>query len=102
MDIRKGHRRQACVAYFVDPPTGKERIAAARYGNEVSFTLDVGPSPCLLSIYFLDFDKKDRQTVRGNPRRENQHPPGQKGRWLKSQKWKIPELESPGFGQMRG
>lgn len=49
------------LAYFANPPTGKDRIAAGRYGQEVVFTLDVGSAPCRLSIYHLDYDRKSRK-----------------------------------------
>ncbi len=49
------------LAYFRDPPTGKDRIAACWCGDPASFTLDVGPAPRRLSLYFLDYDKKSRR-----------------------------------------
>ena len=46
------------LAYFADPPTGKDRVAAARVGDQVSFTLDAGHTPRRMTLYFLDYDKK--------------------------------------------
>jgi hypothetical protein len=52
------------LAYFANPPTDKDRIAACRYGNEVMFILDVGLTPRRLTLYFVDYDTKNRkQTV---------------------------------------
>jgi hypothetical protein len=52
------------LAYFANPPTGKDRIAACRYGEEVAFTLDAGPTPRRLTLYCVDYDTKSRkQTV---------------------------------------
>jgi len=42
------------------PPTPHDRIAAGRYGQEISFTLDAGETPRRLSIYSLDWDEKNR------------------------------------------
>ena len=58
--------RQACndspaLAYFANPPTGSDRVAAGRYGQELAFTLDLGATLHRLSLYFLDYDKKDRR-----------------------------------------
>lgn len=49
------------LAYFANPPTGKDRIAAIRYAEDIVFDLDVGQSPRRLSIYYLDYDKKTRR-----------------------------------------
>lgn len=49
------------LAYFANPPTGKDRIAAGRYASELVFDLDVGQSPRRLSLYHLDYDKKYRR-----------------------------------------
>ena len=49
------------LAYFANPPTGKDRIAAGRYGNELAFELDVGSTPRRLSLYHLDYDRKSRR-----------------------------------------
>lgn len=49
------------LAYFADPPTGKDRIAASWYGDPATFALDVGTAPRRLSLYFLDYDKKSRR-----------------------------------------
>lgn len=49
------------LAYFANPPTGKDRIAAGRYGVEVAFTVDVGESQRRLTIYHLDYDRKSRK-----------------------------------------
>lgn len=52
------------LAYFANPPTGRDRIAASRYGDsvdEVSFTLDVGSTPRRLTLYCLDYDKQKRK-----------------------------------------
>jgi hypothetical protein len=53
------------LAYFANPPTGKDRIAAARYngggGDEVAFIIDVGAAARRLSLYFLDYDRKGRR-----------------------------------------
>jgi hypothetical protein len=52
------------LAYFANPPTGKDRIAAARYSHEVAFVIDVGAAARRLSLYFLDYDRKNRkQTI---------------------------------------
>ena len=52
------------LTYFMNPPTGKDRIAAAHYGDEVTFFLDVGPTSRRLTLYFLDYDRKERrQTI---------------------------------------
>ncbi len=52
------------LAYFANPPTGKDRIAACRYGEEVTFTLDAGQAPRRLTLYVVDYDTKARkQTV---------------------------------------
>lgn len=51
---------QRALAYFANPPTGKDRIAAGRYADELVFDLDVGPTPRRMSIYHLDYDKKSR------------------------------------------
>jgi hypothetical protein len=49
------------LAYFSNPPTGKDRIAAGRYGDEVVFTLDAGQTARRLTIYHLDYDRKTRK-----------------------------------------
>lgn len=49
------------LAYFANPPTGKDRIAACRYAGELVFDLDVGMAPRRLSIYHLDYDKQSRR-----------------------------------------
>jgi len=49
------------LAYFADPPTGKDRLAACWYGDPATFALDVGSAPRRLSLYFLDYDKKSRR-----------------------------------------
>ena len=52
------------LAYFANPPTGKDRIAAARYSHEVAFVIDVGAASRRFSLYFLDYDRKGRrQTI---------------------------------------
>ena len=48
------------LAYFVNPPTGKDRIAAARYGSDVAFVIDAGLTPRCLTLYSIDYDKKGR------------------------------------------
>lgn len=48
------------LEYFMNPPTGKDRIAAGRYADDLTFDLDVGPSPHKLSIYNLDWDQRSR------------------------------------------
>jgi hypothetical protein len=49
------------LAYFANPPTGKDRIAAGRYAGNLVFTLDAGSAPHRLSIYHLDYDRKSRK-----------------------------------------
>jgi hypothetical protein len=49
------------LAYFANPPTGKDRVAAGRYGEELAFILDLGATPQRLSLYFLDYDKRNRR-----------------------------------------
>jgi hypothetical protein len=50
------------LAYFANPPTGKDRIAAGRYGDkEITFSLDVGQTPRRLTLYCLDYDRKGRK-----------------------------------------
>jgi hypothetical protein len=49
------------LAYFANPPTGKDRIAAVRYGSTVAFTLDAGNAPRRLTLYFLDYDRQNRR-----------------------------------------
>ncbi len=45
------------------PPTNRDRIAAAQYGNEVSYEMDAGPHPRRMTIYQLDWDHQDREQV---------------------------------------
>lgn len=55
-----GDRR--ALAYFANPPTGQDRIAACRYdGRTVAFTLDTGTAPRRLTLYCLDYDRKARK-----------------------------------------
>ena len=49
------------LAYFANPPTGKDRVAAGRYASELVFDLDAGPAPRRLSLYHLDYDRKARR-----------------------------------------
>ena len=41
-------------------PTARDRIAAGCYASEVVFALDCGTAPRRLSLYHLDWDKKNR------------------------------------------
>ena len=49
------------LEYFANPPTGKDRIAAGRYAQELVFDLNVGETPRRMSLYHLDYDEKSRR-----------------------------------------
>lgn len=40
---------------------GRGRVAAARYGASVEFTIDVGPAPRKVTLYVVDWDRHGRQ-----------------------------------------
>ena len=53
------------LAYSADTPTAEDRIAACRYGDAVTFTIDVGNSLHRMTTYFVDWDQQGtrQQTV---------------------------------------
>ena len=48
-------------AYFANPQTAMDSIAAGHFTTELVFTVDVGPAPHRLSLYHLDYDNKSRK-----------------------------------------
>ena len=47
------------LAYFANPPTGKDRVAAHRYGNDITFTFNTRQNTQRMSLYFRDYEKKN-------------------------------------------
>ena len=47
------------LAYFANPPTGKDRVAAHRYGNDITFTFNTRQNTQRMSLYFRDYEKRN-------------------------------------------